>query len=421
MTTPECCAEFSGVSRRGFLRGSGAVAGIAAASTMLNEGIFREVSYAAGPAAQVLVVLSLRGAADGLSLVVPHGDTAYAPARPRIGIPTASLLQKDERFGLHPNFAPLEPMWIAGRMAAVHATGMATPNRSHFDAMEIVEDADPGSSERRGWINRLVGLTGSLAPEQQISLGNSVDITSVFGATPSVSTPDLRNVSLPGGTDAAWAIRQQTALTTMWGTATSPLANGVRRAQECIDDMAPAVALARARSAPLNGATYGSSSLGRVLADTARLIRADIGAQVVCIDQGNWDMHSGLGTLAWGSMLSNVSDLATNLAAFFTDLGVLADKVTVVTISEFGRRVAENANYGLDHGYGNVMFALGAGVRGGYYAQWPGLAEHQLVSGDLAVTTDYRSVLAEILTRRFGVSAAAVFPGFTPAPVGFML
>ena len=149
------------------------------------------------------------------------------------------------------------------------------------------------------------------------------------------------------------------------------------------------------------------------------MIRGDVGVEVLTVDQGDWDMHSGLGTLEWGQMIQNAGDLATAIAAFFADLGTQTDKVTLVALSEFGRRVAENDNYGLDHGYGNVMFVAGAGVTGGYHCPtWPDLGTG--LDADVTVTTDYRSVLAEIVSSRFGSSPSAVFPGFTPESVGVM-
>jgi uncharacterized protein (DUF1501 family) len=151
------------------------------------------------------------------------------------------------------------------------------------------------------------------------------------------------------------------------------------------------------------------------------MIRADVGAEVITVDHGTWDMHAGVGTLEHGSMRVMVSEFARAVAAFFTDLGDLGTNVTLVTVSEFGRRVAENASHGLDHGYGNVMLVAGAGVRGGrYYGQWPGLGEKSLIDGDLAVTRDYRSVFGEILRARFDADLSKVFPGFQPEKIGVM-
>jgi uncharacterized protein (DUF1501 family) len=189
----------------------------------------------------------------------------------------------------------------------------------------------------------------------------------------------------------------------------------VRSTLQATADITPAVQAAD------NSASYGGSHLGQALAAAARIIRGNIGTEVITVDQGDWDMHVDLGDLGGGQMLGNAHDLATSLAAFFGDLGDQASKVTLVTISEFGRRVLENGNRGLDHGWGNVMFVAGAGVKGGkvYAPGWKALADD--LESDLHVTTDYRNVLAEIVTARFGSSAVpTVFPGLTPSALGFM-
>jgi uncharacterized protein (DUF1501 family) len=165
--------------------------------------------------------------------------------------------------------------------------------------------------------------------------------------------------------------------------------------------------------------SYPKGDLGKAFSNAARIVRGDVGVEVITIDHGKWDMHSGLGDLEWGQMLENATELSQSVAAFFTDLGLLADNVTLVALSEFGRRVQENVNVGLDHGYGNVMMVAGAGVKGGYYAKWPGITNE--LDSDLLVTTDYRSVLAEVVSGRFGVSSASVFPGFVREQVGVML
>ena len=171
---------------------------------------------------------------------------------------------------------------------------------------------------------------------------------------------------------------------------------------------------------PADGAEYPGNDLGHALREVSRVIKSDVGVAVLTVDQGDWDHHTDMGNVGGGLLMNNATGLADSLSAFLTDLGPWADKVTVVTISEFGRRVQENASGGTDHGYGNVMFLAGAGVKGGtYYATWPGLANS--LDGDLLVTTDYRSVLSEIVVSRFGMSPSAVFPGFVRRPVGVML
>jgi uncharacterized protein (DUF1501 family) len=370
----------------------------------------RPASRLAASGGSVLVLLSLRGAADGLSLVVPHGDPAYYAARPRIGVPHTALLAPDAMFGLHPALAPLLPMWQAGTLAAVHATGMATPNRSHFAAMEAIEDAAPGSTERNGWLNRLLGELPGASPLQGTALGNQVP-TSLFGTNPAFVVDRVDQAKVAGTDDDG---RRLLALRHAWK------GNG-RMGQAVRDALAGAESFGPARDLPAGSpaTAYPSTDLGKALSDVSRIVRSGVGAEVITVDQGDWDMHTDLGTLEWGEMKRNAGDLATSIAAFFSDLGPAAERVTLVTLSEFGRRVKENDDYGTDHGFGNVMFVAGAGVRGGrYLGSWPGLTDS--LDADLLVTTDYRSVLAEVVIRRFGVSVAQVFPGFAPQPVGVM-
>lgn len=406
----DCCAEYAGLSRRGLLRGAIALAGT---TTVLGSAVLTTSPAAATPASSVLVVLSLRGAADGLSLVVPHGDPVYYRARPRIAVPAERLLARDGMFGLHPNLAPLLPLWESGRLAAVHATGLPAPNRSHFAAMEEVEDADPGSGARVGWLNRLLGTDSESHPLQGFNLGQGVVPTSLYGPEPVMATGSVDDLAVAG--DDRWDETggRLRSLHTLWDGDGSPLGRGMRSMFQAVDSFAPAQAV------PSQAASYPDSDLGRAMAEAARVLKGDVGVQVLTVDQGDWDMHSGLGTLAWGRMRRNAEDLAGSVAAFFDDLGPVADKVTLVALSEFGRRVRENASQGLDHGYGNVMLLAGAGVRGGrYHGTWPGLSDD--LDADLTVTTDYRSVLSEVVGSRFGASRAAVFPGFQPEAVGVM-
>lgn len=411
------CADFQ-ATRRTVLRGA-AAAGAALATSTFGD-VFTQTAY--GASAQnpnVLVVLSLRGGADGLSIVVPHGDPGYAAARRRIALPKARLLEADPMFGLHPALAPLQSMWRSGSFGAVHAVGMPAPKRSHFAAMEEVEDADPGSPERRGWINRVVGHIGGGDPEQAVALGMPMVPTSLYGPAPNLSVTELDRLALPGPTDRASIDAHRRAKATIWGDAPGPLGLAARSALSTTKRLR---SLATTPVRPQNGARYPDSPLGRAAAETAATIRAQVGAKVITIDAGGWDMHTGVGTLDGGQMLIRLEELARTLAAFFTDLGPLESRVTVVTISEFGRRVLENGNAGLDHGYGNAMLMLGAGVRGGQvHGSWPGLRASALEDGDLAVTRDIRSVLTEVVRSRFPeADASAVFPDFRPETIGSM-
>ena len=413
------CAEYAALSRRGFLR-TAALGGAALTTSAAFGTAGVETSYAV-PAASaarrrggpVLVVLSMRGAVDGMSLVVPHGDPAYYQARPRIAVPAGRLLEPDGFFGLHPALAPLVPMWRSGRMAAVHATGLPVPNRSHFSSMEAVEDADPGSAARVGWLNRLVGRDAQRHPLRAVQVGTTAPPTSLVGPVPTMALKDVDSVRLAGHDTWDTQHRRPASMRAMWSGVRGPMGDAARTAFAALEDFGPVQATP---AAPANRASYPQGDLGQALAAAARTIRGDVGAEVITVDHGDWDHHSGLGTLEWGSMQSMTAELAKALAAFFTDLGAAASRVTLVTISEFGRRTRENASFGLDHGHGNVMLLLGAGVKGGYHGTWTPLGTAH--DDDLAVTTDYRSVLAEVVSQRLGASSAQVFPGFSPAPVG---
>jgi len=417
LPTDACeCTDFT-ASRRRFLAGLGASAGTAVVGGLVG-GAFQQVAFGATAAnPNVVVVLSLRGGADGLSMVVPHGDPGYARHRRRIAIPTSTLLGRDTSFGLHPGFKPLERMWNTGALAAVNAVGMRSPNRSHFSAMEIVEDADPGSSERRGWINRMVGLSSGDSPVQAVQMGGSLIPTSLYGSSSVMGLRELSDLLLTGDEREARTHRQ--SLNTVWANAPGSLGQGARGALQVTRDLR---SLGATVPRALNGATYPDGDLGDALKSTATMIRAQVGARVVTIDYGSWDMHANLGTIEWGPMQSMVDELARGLAAFFTDLGTLGENVTVVTMSEFGRRIEENGAMGLDHGYGNCMLLLGAGVQGGkYHGTWPGLGDSRLVDGDLKVNHDNRSVIAEVLRSRMPeVSIPSVFPDFTPEALGTM-
>jgi uncharacterized protein (DUF1501 family) len=426
MTTPSapgdvdrsCCSDFS-VSRRSILRSAVALGGGMAVTQMFGDSLM-QATFAGSTGGNTMVVISLRGGIDGLGVVVPHGDAGYYSSRPTTAVPKSSLICADSMFGLHPKMAPLQKYWQSGELAAVQAVGLPVANHSHFSAIEQVEDAAPGSSVRSGWINRMIGMGSTRDPINGVQLGGNFPTTAVHGDAPTLAASDLGDLQLPGlGTD--YDAQRYTSLDTSWGGATGPLANGTRAAVAL--SKGPGKTLAdMPDSATAYPTVWNAYPFVEPLKSAAKLIRADLGTDVIAIDAGNWDLHTGYGTLAWGTMQSNVDGLAQSLAAFFDDLGPLRQRVTVVTISEFGRRVAENGSQGFDHGWGNMMLVAGAGVKGGkYYGSWPGLDTRSLSEGDLKVTTDYRNVLGEVVSRRFtDRSVSQLFPGLSYSPVGLM-
>lgn len=422
--TPCGCPEDRplALTRRSLLGAAAVGAGTLSISGVLG-GAFREVAYGAERGGNVVVVLSMRGGADGLSLVVPRGKDhdLLTAARPATVVPEGSLVAGDAAFGLHPAFAPLVPMWQQGRFGAVHAVGLPAPNRSHFAAMAEIEEARPGSTARIGWINRVVGLDRAARPETAVQVGGALLPTSLAGPASALGAPTVKDLDLgPLGDSAA---PRRAGLRHLWAGRSDALATAVRGS---LDTTARLSGLAASADRTVHTSRYPDGALRAVLANTAALIRADVGTRVVTIDYGDWDMHVGMvdrdadPTRGW--MHDQVAHLAASLAAFFDDLGSAAGRVTVVTLSEFGRRVAANADRGHDHGYGNVMLMLGAGVQGGgVHGRWPGLAA--LEDGDLAVRQDFRNVLWEVLASRFPEVTgrrSTVFPGLASESLGTM-
>ncbi|MBT0772709.1 DUF1501 domain-containing protein [Kineosporia sp. J2-2] len=413
---PCLCPDASqGLSRRTLLRGAAATGALAAV-----EGVGAQYAFAASPATytgDVLVVLSLRGGFDGLNAVVPIGDPGYLANRPTIGIAERALLPAGGIFGLHPALNPLKKYWEAGTFGAVHAVGQDSPTRSHFQAMQELERAAPGSSLRTGWLDRTLGTRARGSIFQASQVGSTQVPPALAGPNPELALGSVDSFEISGAWDATEHKRWTRALTAMHSGAAGPVTTPARAA---LAATATTAALAAATYQPANGAAYPeNSALGKALRDVARLVKADVGLQVACVDEGDWDMHAGMGTADEGWMHDHLTDLAQSLDAFATDLGSRFARVTVVTLSEFGRRVGENGSGGVDHGHGNAVLLLGGGVNGGrVHGTWPGLSDPDLVDGDLAGTTDYRLILGEILQKRCGAgSLAQIFPGLSgPEP-----
>lgn len=414
----ECgCDEQKSLSRRRLLGNTLATGAAAGLTGLVGEGLSTNLAFAAESyTGDTLVVLSLRGGFDGLSAIAPIGDPDYYKARPTIAVPKSQVIAGDGAFGLHPALAPLLPMWKGGNLAAVQAVGQSNPTRSHFAAMEEMERAAAGTSLRTGWLDRMLGLTGASGPLAGVSMGNAMPARLFGGPARDISMGSVDGFTLAGESDKR---RMAAALRAMYSTAPDQLAGPALAADAALTATGT---VRKTAYVPANGAVYPVTPLGNALKDVARLIKANVGLAAAAVDQGDWDMHEGLGSAVKGQRMNdNLTDLANALAAFAADLGPDGmAKVSLVTISEFGRRVQENASRGVDHGHGNAMLLMGGGIKGGkVYGSWPGLAPSALVAGDLAVTTDYRAVIGEILQKRCGFGdLGEVFPSVTPTSYG---
>jgi uncharacterized protein (DUF1501 family) len=399
----------SKITRRGFL-------GALGAATALPHWFPRLAFAAPGRASasrDTLVCIFLRGGADGVNVVVPYGDSHYQDNRPTIGIPepggTGGALDLDGFFGFHPSLGPLKEVWDDGGLAVVQAAGMPVNNHSHFDGMDWMERGTPG--ERRlltGWLGRHLAAvdSGNSSPFRAIGFGDLIP-ASLRGSIPATSLASIADFHLQGFEDQA--ARFQGTLAALY-SGTTFLDVQALQTFGAVERLA---AVDPGQYPPANGAVYPDSDFGNAMKQIAQLIKADLGLEVACTDLGGWDMHDA----ETGQMGDLLADFGAGLQAFYADLHDRGN-VTVVTMTEFGRRIEENASGGTDHGTASFMFLMGGGINGRkVYGDWPTLAPDALADpGDLAVTTDYRTVLSEVLDRRLGnPNVSDVFPGFTAA------
>ena len=355
---------------------------------------------------RVLVTVFLRGGADGLALVPPVLDDAYHRARPRLGVPASRALPLGGVFGLAPELAELHPWFLEGRLAVVHAVGSDDDSRSHFVAQELMERGGAGSAG--GWLGRWLRARGAAGALTAVATGPEVP-DSLRGAPSATALAGLMELAPGAG----------------WSGLCASLSELYRRdtqlAGPAKDAVAAAERVARLRTdglRPEHGAHYptaidGEAALafGRQLAEVAALIRARVGLAAACVDLPGWDSHFAQETIVGPRMRA----LALGLSAFATDLGPALSRTSVVVMTEFGRRVAENASLGSDHGRGGVMFVLGGGTPGGMHCQWPGLEVERLEGpGDLPVAHDYRDVLSAVLRRHGQAHPRLTFPEHHP-------
>lgn len=402
------------ITRRVFLRNSAlAVVGTTAIPSFLARAAYGAVEP--GGRTKRLVVIFQRGAADGLNIVVPHGEQAYYAMRPSINIPQRSVIDLDGFFGLHPSLAPFQPLWQQGHLAIVHATGSPDETRSHFDAQDYMESGTPGvKATEDGWLNRTLRSLPEVSKQSDfraVAMGPSLPRI-LTGPEPAIAVNNINNFGVGGGNSNPIA----NTFEAMYADSVDAVLHGT--GQETFEAVKMLKSADPQKYTPAAGADYPRGRFGDSLQQLAQLIKANMGVQIAFADISGWDHHVNEGSTQ-GQLASSLSDLSRSLAAFWIDLGDLAEDTVVVTMSEFGRTARENGNRGTDHGHANVMFVMGGPVKGGkVYGQWPGLDVSQLHEGrDLALTTDFRTVLGESVYRHLGnMNLSQVFPGFTGKP-----
>src|SRR5512141_1872818 len=417
------------MERRAFVK-SGALALV----TMgLSPSFLRRTAFGAqlmqAPKGKTLICLVQRGAADALNIVVPHGDPSYYGLRPTIAIPRPSGSSKtisrdaaidlDGFFGLHPSLAPFKPLYDRGLLAPVHAVGSPSTTRSHFDAQDYMETGTPDvKGTPDGWLNRYLAVKGT-CDECKITPFRAVSLTQ---QTPRIMEGSSEVIAMNNLSE--FTVRasgsQAERLEALYRTGSADLVHGTGA------EMFEAVNMLKAANpqkyAPENGAAYPGTQFGQRLLQIAQLIKANVGLEIAFADVGGWDTHVNQGS-STGQLAQRLDDFSRSIAALVTDLGDRMDDVVILTMSEFGRMARENGNRGTDHGHAGALFVIGGHVKGGkVHGKWPGLEQEQLYEGrDLALTTDFRSVFAEITARHMGATRTErIFPGFTPQQQGWL-
>lgn len=355
---------------------------------------------------QTLVVVFLRGGADGLALVAPLQDDNYYKARPRLGLKAAEAVKLDGFFGFHPDLGTLAPAFAEGELAIVHGAGSEDASRSHFEAQDLMEH---GGLAAGGWLGRFLRARPAAASGALGCVAVGRTLPECLLGAPSVTVMQ----TLDDFTLGAKSPAMRTELERLYALENGPLRLAAR---DTFDALQRIDAMRTKPYEPAHGATYGTDSFSDGLRQLARLIKADVGLEAASIDLDGWDSHFTQTTV----LDPLAKRLAQGLAAFRADLGARLATTTIVVMTEFGRRVRENSAFGTDHGRGSVMFVLGGGVKGGrVIGSWPGLQDDLLEGpGDLPVIHNYRNVLAPILSRHgAGENLGRVFPDFTLQPL----
>jgi uncharacterized protein (DUF1501 family) len=329
-----------------------------------------------------------------------------------------TCIDLDGFFGLHPSLRPFKDLWDAQALAIIHAAGSPDPSHSHFEAMDYMERGTPGQRNiSTGWVARHLQAFDSqnTSPLRAVGVSNTLP-AALHGPLPVTTFETVSKFQLQIPSAQAAAIRARIEALYDLNSGLAPVSKTIFEAMDLLSK------LVNTSYAPTGSAKYPPSAFGAKLEQVAQIAKAGLGLEVAYLDIGGWDTHSNQGGVE-GELPNLLNKLSASLSAFYTDMGDLAKKLTIVTMSEFGRRARQNGSNGTDHGHGNCMFVIGGGIKGGkVYGKWPSLSADKLYGpGDLDVTTDYREVLAEILTKRVKNSnLAQIFPDFSVSePLGF--
>ena len=413
------------VTRRFFLKSSGlALASFAAAPSFLKRTALAQTVGGAGKDRPIIIAIFQRGAADGISMVVPFGDKSYYSVRPNIAIAepksgnAETAIDLDGYFALHPALASFKPVYDAGNLAIVHAVGSPDNTRSHFDAQDYMEAGTPGNKGTTdGWLNRYMSARkdAKASPFRAVSLTANLPRT-LMGSAPAIAMTSIADFGVRAGEGNNQVAK---SFEELYAQGVTDMLHGTgKEAFEAVKMLKKANPR---QYTPANGANYPRSPFGQSLLQIAQLIKSDVGVEVAFTDVGGWDTHANQGT-ARGQLANRLQDFSQGIAALYRDLGDRMRNVVILTMTEFGRTIRQNGSGGTDHGHASCLFALGGPVKGGkVYGKWPGLASGQLYEGrDLALTTDFRDVFAEVAARHLGAANLnGIFPGFNPNPANF--
>jgi uncharacterized protein (DUF1501 family) len=412
------------MNRRFFLKSGGvALASIGAATTSPSFLARALAQKSEKGRRKILIAVFQRGAMDGLNAVVPYAEQDYYNLRSSIAVPRPGAggaqpnqtpaIDLDGFFALHPALASFKPIYDSGQLAIIHASGSPDNTRSHFDAQDYMESATPGvKSTTDGWLNRYLQSNGAAesSPFRGVAMGPTLPRV-MQGKASAIAMNNINDFTIrAGGGETGQAV--QGGFEAMYSQTVNDALRGAGK--ETFDAMKLLKRVNPAQYKPSPDAVYPRGAFGDRLRQVAQLIKSDIGLEIAFTDIGGWDTHANQGS-SQGQLATRLTEFAQGLSALHTDLKERADDVVILTMTEFGRTARENGNRGTDHGHASVMFALGGSVKGGkVYGKWPGLKSHQLYEGrDLAITTDFRDVFAELAKKHLGATELnAIFPGY---------